>query len=152
MGLRDFTIHAIDRFKPLGVDEVVGNPTLRVLQRAGGLRANAGTEWVTGHVLRHHLRMDKYLYGQDGEWRLGAPPMSRDRTVVIFGLAPRSFSGLYARFQRLRLNDSRIHTDIPWHRWLHRRWPKQMCVAFCNPDTENMFAAAFAQMPQGRSS
>jgi glyoxylate/hydroxypyruvate reductase A len=44
-------------------------------------------EWVTGHVLRHHLGMDTHIHGQDGVWRAGsAPPLARDRTVAVLGL------------------------------------------------------------------
>jgi glyoxylate/hydroxypyruvate reductase A len=72
-----------------GVEDVVGNPTLNVpLARMvdDGL-TDGMVEWVTGHVLRHHLGMDTHIHGQDGVWRAGsAPPLARDRTVAILGL------------------------------------------------------------------
>jgi glyoxylate/hydroxypyruvate reductase A len=44
-------------------------------------------EFVTGHVLRHHLGMDLHIHGQDGIWRNdSAPPLARDRNVVVLGL------------------------------------------------------------------
>lgn len=91
-GLSDFT--PFTRLKAVlnlwaGVEDVTGNKTLKVpLARMvdGGLTEGM-VEWVTGHVLRHHLRIDMYLHGQDGVWRAGtAPPLARDRTVAVLGL------------------------------------------------------------------
>lgn len=71
-----------------GVEDVVGNPTLKVpLTRMVDQGLEDGmVEWVTGHVLRHHLGMDRHILGQDGIWREGAPPLARDRRVTILGL------------------------------------------------------------------
>ena len=47
-----------------GVEDVVGNPTLHVpLTRMvdPGLKEGM-VEWVTGHVLRHHLGMDRHIH------------------------------------------------------------------------------------------
>jgi glyoxylate/hydroxypyruvate reductase A len=71
-----------------GVEEVVGNPTLRVpLARMvdSGLKQGM-TEWVVAHTLRHHLGIDTHIHGQDGQWRLGAPPLASARPVTILGL------------------------------------------------------------------
>ena len=71
-----------------GVEKIVGNPTLRVpLTRMvdDGLRLGM-VEWVTGHVLRHHLGMDAHILGQDGVWRQETPPLAADRPVTILGL------------------------------------------------------------------
>ena len=71
-----------------GVESIVGNPTLKVpLTRMvdAGLREGM-VEWVTGHVLRHHLGMDRHILGQDGIWRADVPPLARHRTVAILGL------------------------------------------------------------------
>jgi glyoxylate/hydroxypyruvate reductase len=68
---------------------VTGNQTLKVpLARMVDDGLTEGmVEWVTGHVLRHHLRIDMYIHGQDGVWREGtAPPLARDRTVAVLGL------------------------------------------------------------------
>ncbi|MBF9058298.1 glyoxylate/hydroxypyruvate reductase A [Rhodobacterales bacterium HKCCSP123] len=91
-GLTDFTPYT--RLKAVlnlwaGVEDVVGNPTLNVpLARMVDAGLTEGmVEWVTGHVLRHHLGMDRYIHGQDGVWRAGtAPPLARDRTVAMLGL------------------------------------------------------------------
>ncbi|MEX3014123.1 2-hydroxyacid dehydrogenase [Gymnodinialimonas hymeniacidonis] len=72
-----------------GVEQVVGNETLRVpLARMVDSGLTDGmVEWCVGHVLRHHLGMDVHIHGQDGIWRNGeVPPLARDRNVVVFGL------------------------------------------------------------------
>ncbi len=71
-----------------GVEDVVGNDTLKIpLCRMVDAGLTEGmVEWVTGHVLRHHLGTDAHVLGQDGVWRAGAPPLARDRRVAILGL------------------------------------------------------------------
>jgi len=44
------------------------------------------SEWVAGHVLRHHLGMDAQILGQNGEWVPKVPPLAKDRPVSILGL------------------------------------------------------------------
>lgn len=71
-----------------GVENIVGNPTLRIpLARMVDYGLTQGmVEWVTGHVLRHHLGMDRHILGQDGEWRADAPRLASDRRVTVLGL------------------------------------------------------------------
>lgn len=71
-----------------GVETAVGNPTLNVpFARMVDEGLTRGmVEWVTGHVLRHHLGMDAHILGQDGIWRTEVPPLAKDRKVVIFGI------------------------------------------------------------------
>jgi len=72
-----------------GVEQIVGNPTLTMpLCRMVDAGLTEGmVEWVTGHVLRHHLGLDLHIHGQDGVWRQDvAPPLARDRHVTILGL------------------------------------------------------------------
>ena len=91
-GLSDFTPYT--RLKAVlnlwaGVEDVVGNPTLRVpLARMVDEGLTEGmVEYVTGHVLRHHLGMDTHIHGQDGRWRDDStPPLARDRSVAVLGL------------------------------------------------------------------
>jgi glyoxylate/hydroxypyruvate reductase A len=71
-----------------GVEGIVGNPTLKVpLTRmvdsglAGGM-----TEWVVGHVLRHHLGFDAQIREQNGIWNPVVPPLARQRSVGILGM------------------------------------------------------------------
>jgi glyoxylate/hydroxypyruvate reductase A len=72
-----------------GVEEVTHNTTLTApLARMVDTGLTEGmVEWVTGHVLRHHLGIDAHIHGQDGVWRAGiVPPLARDRSVAIFGM------------------------------------------------------------------
>lgn len=50
-----------------------------------GLRQGM-TEWVAGHVLRHHLGLDACLLGQDGVWRSTPPKLAAERPVTVLGL------------------------------------------------------------------
>jgi glyoxylate/hydroxypyruvate reductase len=71
-----------------GVETIVANATLTVpLTRMvdSGLREGM-VEWVTGHVLRYHLDMDRHITCQDGGWRPVIPPLARQRSVGILGL------------------------------------------------------------------
>lgn len=71
-----------------GVEKIVGNPTLHLpLARMVDHGLTQGmVEYVTGHVLRHHLGMDAHILHQDGVWRPDAPPLARDRRVSVLGL------------------------------------------------------------------
>lgn len=71
-----------------GVENIVGNPTLtQPLARMVDYGLTQGMiEWVTGHVLRHHLGMDLHIHGQDGQWRDDIPPLAEDRNVTILGM------------------------------------------------------------------
>ena len=71
-----------------GVENVVGNETLSVpLARMVDPGLTEGmVEWVTGHVLRHHLGIDANLAAQNGEWVKDVPPLARERRVGILGL------------------------------------------------------------------
>ncbi|MGX9351186.1 2-hydroxyacid dehydrogenase [Shimia sp. W99] len=85
-----------------GVENVVGNTTLtQPLARMVDPGMTQGmVEWVTGHVMRHHLGIDLHIKGQDGEWRSYVPPLASDRRVTILGLGElgmacaRAISGL----------------------------------------------------------
>ena len=71
-----------------GVEKIVGNESLtQPLTRMvdDGLRRGM-VEWVTGHVLRHHLGMDAHIVNPDHDWKPGAPPLAPDRPVTILGL------------------------------------------------------------------
>lgn len=72
-----------------GVEKIETNASIRVpLCRMVDEGLTEGmVEWVTGHVLRHHLGMDAHIFGQDGVWRNGiVPPLARDRQVAFLGL------------------------------------------------------------------
>lgn len=89
--LRDFTPYR--RLKAVlslwaGVEDVVANPTLTApLTRMVDIGLTRGmVEWVTGHVLRHHLGLDAHVHGLNGTWRKVIPPLACDRPVAVLGL------------------------------------------------------------------
>jgi len=71
-----------------GVEDVVGNPTLTVpLARMVDPGLTQGmVEWVTGHVLRHHLGIDLDIRRVGTHWQPRVPPLACDRQVGILGL------------------------------------------------------------------
>ncbi|MCI2394231.1 glyoxylate/hydroxypyruvate reductase A [Aliiroseovarius sediminis] len=71
-----------------GVEKVVGNPSLTqpYTRMVDDGLTEGMTEWVTGHVLRHHLGMDTYIHRTQPIWNCPAPPLARDRTVGVLGL------------------------------------------------------------------
>lgn len=91
LGIQDFT--PFSRCKAVlglwaGVESIVGNPTLT---QPFARMVNSGltegmVEWVTGHVLRHHLGMDRDICRRDTEWKPHIPPLARDRRVGLLGL------------------------------------------------------------------
>ncbi len=71
-----------------GVESIVGNKTLTMpLCRMVDPGMTQGMkEWVVGHVMRHHLGMDRNILGQNGDWTPHVPPLAQDRRVTIMGL------------------------------------------------------------------
>lgn len=71
-----------------GVESITHNETLKIpLARMVDFGLTQGMiEWVTGHVLRHHLDIDFFLHHQDGDWLPKVPPLARDRRVTVLGL------------------------------------------------------------------
>ena len=90
-GLRDFA--PFTRLKGVlslwaGVEKVEGNPTLvapltRMVE--DGLTRGM-VEWVTGHVLRHHLGMDAHVANPTRTWDATPPPLAADRPVAMLGM------------------------------------------------------------------
>jgi len=70
-----------------GVEMVVGNPTLRVpLARMVDPGLTEGmVEWCVGHVMRHHLDLDRDICRTDTVWAPHVPPLARDRRVTVLG-------------------------------------------------------------------
>jgi glyoxylate/hydroxypyruvate reductase A len=60
-----------------------------------GLRQGM-VEWVTAHVLRHHIGMDAHILGQDGTWRNKAPKLATERPVTVLGLGEMGLSSALA--------------------------------------------------------
>lgn len=71
-----------------GVEQIAGNETLNIpLARMVDAGLTSGmVEWVTGHVMRHHLGMDAHIINPDHAWKPQTPPLAPERDVVIFGL------------------------------------------------------------------
>lgn len=71
-----------------GVEAVAGNPTLKVpLARMVEHGMTQGMlEWVTGHVMRHHLGIDQFIVNPGNKWLPHVPPLAEDRPVTILGL------------------------------------------------------------------
>lgn len=101
-----------------GVEKIAPNPTLTqpLCRMVDPAMTEGMVEYVTGHVMRHHLGMDAHILGQDGVWRNEVmPPIARERGVTVLGLgelgsaAARTLSGL-----RFRVTGwSRTAKDIP---------------------------------------
>jgi glyoxylate/hydroxypyruvate reductase A len=72
-----------------GVEDVVGNATLTqpFARMVDGGLTRGMVEWVTGHVLRHHLGMDRQIK-KVGGWKAlhHVPPLAQDRNVTVLGL------------------------------------------------------------------
>lgn len=70
-----------------GVERIVGNATLtQPLCRMVDPGLTEGmVEYVAGHVLRHHLGMDRHILGAPG-WEQVVPPLARERRVGMLGL------------------------------------------------------------------
>ncbi|MDF0598399.1 2-hydroxyacid dehydrogenase [Psychromarinibacter halotolerans] len=71
-----------------GVEKITGNPTLtQPLTRMVDTGLTEGmVEYVTGHVLRHHLGMDAHIVNPDHTWHWAPPPLARNRPVTVLGL------------------------------------------------------------------
>lgn len=71
-----------------GVEKIVTDTTLtQPLCRMVDAGLEEGmAEWVTGHVLRHHLGMDAHIVNPDHAWVPVAPPLARNRKVTVLGL------------------------------------------------------------------
>lgn len=90
--LRDFTPYTNLRAVLnlwAGVENVVGNETLtaplvRMVDEEGLTRGMV--EYVTGHVLRHHLGMDAHIVNPGHRWEPAPPPLAPERTVTVLGL------------------------------------------------------------------
>ncbi|MBN8187052.1 glyoxylate/hydroxypyruvate reductase A [Salipiger thiooxidans] len=90
--VRDFTPYT--RLKAVlnlwaGVERITGNETLTVplarMVDEEGLTQGM-VEYVTGHVLRHHLGMDRYILNPDHRWDPVVPPLASERPVTVLGL------------------------------------------------------------------
>ncbi len=70
-----------------GVERIVGNPTLTMplCRMVDPAMTESMTEWVTGHVLRHHLGLDRFIHNPGHHWDEQPPRFARERPVTILG-------------------------------------------------------------------
>jgi len=71
-----------------GVERIVGNATLtqplcRMVE--DGLTEGM-VEWVVGHVMRHHLGLDRYSHNPGHVWDQTCLPLARSRQVAMLGM------------------------------------------------------------------
>ena len=94
-----------------GVERIVSNPTLTqpLCRMVDDGLALGMRDYVTGHVLRHHLGMDAHIHGLNGVWDQIVPPLARDRTVAVLGL------GALGQFCAKALSDLGFNT-LGWSR------------------------------------
>ncbi len=71
-----------------GVEGIVGNQslTLPLCRMVDPALKQGMVEWVTGHVLRHHLGMDAHIKAAPGQWEPEAAPLAWERPVTVLGL------------------------------------------------------------------
>lgn len=71
-----------------GVETIISNPTLTMpyARMVDAGLTEGMVEWVTGHVLRHHLGMDADICRTDGKWVKHVPPLAAGRRVGVLGL------------------------------------------------------------------
>ncbi|MGB7241803.1 MAG: glyoxylate/hydroxypyruvate reductase A [Sulfitobacter sp.] len=71
-----------------GVEAVVGNETLTIplARMVDPGMTQSMTEWVMGHVLRHHLGMDAHIHNPTSEWSPQPVPLAQERRVTVLGL------------------------------------------------------------------
>jgi len=91
----------------LTLDPPADVPLVRMVE--DGMTAGM-VDYVTGHVLRHHLDIDRYIHGVPvDEWETGYPPLAGARTVGVLGTG--ALGGACAR--RLAMHGFRV---IGWSR------------------------------------
>jgi glyoxylate/hydroxypyruvate reductase len=164
--LQDFTPYS--RLKAVlnlwaGVETIVGNQTLNVpLARMVDHGLTQGMkEWVTGHVLRHHLGLDTHITSQNGQWNPVVPPLAENRPVCVFGLGElgRTCALALATLGFRVTGWSRSARDIPGITCLHGNSGLAAALSEAEiavlllpdtPDTTNLLnAETLAWMPRG---
>jgi len=71
-----------------GVERIVGNATLTqpLCRMVDPALTEGMVEWVTGHALRHHLGLDRYIVNPGKIWDPACPPLARERQVAMLGM------------------------------------------------------------------
>lgn len=73
-----------------GVEKFVANPTLTqpLTRMVDPAMTDSMVEYVSGHVLRHHLGIDAFIHATKGDWSANgvSTPLASERVVTIMGL------------------------------------------------------------------
>lgn len=71
-----------------GVERIVDNPTLTqpLCRMVDPALTEGMVEYVTGHVLRHHLGIDAAIRRSAAVWAPQVPPLARERPVAMLGM------------------------------------------------------------------
>lgn len=71
-----------------GVERLVGNPTLTqpLCRMVDPAMTEGMVEYVTAHVLRHHLQIDRHIRRSAPDWQQPPQPLARERPVAVLGL------------------------------------------------------------------
>ncbi|WP_096785187.1 glyoxylate/hydroxypyruvate reductase A [Rhodobacter sp. CZR27] len=145
-----------------GVERIVGNASLTqpLCRMVDPAMTEGMVEWVTGHVLRHHLGLDRWIRGEPG-WQQVAPPLARERTVAMLGLgelgaaAARALAGLNFRVlgwsrSEKRLADLETHHGEAGLERVLREAGIVVTLLPATPETENLLdARRLAWLPPG---
>ncbi len=106
-----------------GVERITGNTTLtQPLCRMVDPGLTEGmVEWVTGHVLRHHLGMDAHIVNPGRIWDNRCPPLARERPVAMLGMGElgRACAQALAALNFPVTGWSRTAKEVPGVRCLH---------------------------------
>ncbi len=147
-----------------GVERIVGNSTLTqpLCRMVDPALTEGMVEWVVGHVLRHHLGIDRHILNPAHVWEPGAPtPLARQRPVAMLGIGAlgtacaRALLALnfpvsgWARTQKTVTGMDCHHGDAGLRHILRNA---QIVVTLLpkTPDTENLLNAdRLALLPDG---
>lgn len=146
-----------------GVETIISNPTLTMpyARMVDEGLTEGMVEWVTGHVLRHHLGMDADICRRDGQWQKHVPPLARNRRVGVLGLGElgaacaRTLAALrfdvagWSRSQK-EIAGVSCHAGAGGLATVLARSDIVVLLLPHTPATENILnAAALAQLPSG---
>ncbi|MBW7921546.1 MAG: glyoxylate/hydroxypyruvate reductase A [Rubellimicrobium sp.] len=148
----------------MGVETLVTNPTLtQPLARMVEPSMTRGmTEYVTAHVMRHHIGLDVHVHGLKGAWHRTVPPLAPERPVTVLGLGElgRSAASTLAALGFPVTGWSRSPRELPYlartfsgRAGLHGALDGAQIVVILLPltrGTENLLGAAeFARLAPG---
>ncbi len=145
-----------------GVERIVGNVTLTqpLCRMVDPALAEGMVEWVTGHVLRHHLGMDAHIVNPAHVWDNRCPPLARERPVTILGMGElgTACARMLAQLNFPVTGWSRTGKSVPGIRCLSGEEALPMALAQAQivvtllprtPSTENLLnAERLAQLPR----